>query len=174
MMKSLEGQTILITGAAVRIGRSLALCAAQQGANIIIHYGNSRMEAESTLSEVEQMGVKGMLIQADLNNLDQVKTIIPSALQFGPIDAVINSASVFESLEWFDTSIEDWNRHMNINLTAPFLISQGFAHTLSPNSSSFRAGAPAISEISCIRLKSSKQNPLRAFVLEKSHRCSAL
>lgn len=133
MVRSLEGQTILITGAAIRIGRSLAITAAQQGANIVIHYGKSRMDAEMTLSEVEKLGVKGLLIQADLNDSEQVRAIIPNALEFGPIDTVVNSASIFEPLQWSDTSLSDWNRHMNINLTAPFLISQGFAQTLSPD-----------------------------------------
>jgi 3-oxoacyl-[acyl-carrier protein] reductase/pteridine reductase len=82
MVRLLEGKTILITGAAIRIGRSLAISAAQQGANIIIHYGKSKIDAEKTLSDVEKFGVKAKLVHADLNETDQVSAIIPNSLVF--------------------------------------------------------------------------------------------
>jgi len=124
---SLDGKNILITGAAVRVGRSLALAVARLGANVILHYGRSQFEAAQTAAEVQRMGSQAMPLQADLNDPSQVATVIERAGAFGPLDALINNASIFESLDWQTARLEDWNRHLMINLTAPFLLSQAFA-----------------------------------------------
>ena len=124
---SLEGKNILITGAGVRVGRSLALAVARLGANVILHYSRSQLEATQTVAEIQRMGSQAKLLQADLNDPAQVATVIERAGAFGPLDALINNASIFESLDWQTTRLEDWNRHLMINLTAPFLLSQAFA-----------------------------------------------
>jgi pteridine reductase len=124
---SLQGKNILITGAGVRVGRSLALAATRAGANLIIHYGRSQAEAVQTAEEIRQMGGQVMLLQADLSDPTQVSPLIEQAQIFGPLDALINNASIFESLDWQTTRLEDWNRHLMVNLTAPFLLSQAFA-----------------------------------------------
>lgn len=129
---SLDGKNILITGAGVRLGRSLALAAAQAGGNIILHYGRSQAGAAQTAEEIFQNGGRAAIIQADLNDPDQVSTLIERAQEFGALDALINNASIFEDLDWQATSLEDWNRHLMINLTAPFLLSQAFSRQLQP------------------------------------------
>jgi pteridine reductase len=131
---TLDGKNLLITGAAVRIGRSLAFAAAHEGANIIIHYGKSKDEAETTVAELKNIGVQAHAVQADLNDYTQVSRLISEASVFGQLYAVINSASIFEPLTWENTTVSDWNRHMNINLMAPFFISQNFAKSLKPES----------------------------------------
>ena len=131
----LEGKTVLITGSAMRIGRSLALSAAKNGADIIIHYGKSRIEAEKTRDEIQSLGRKAYLLSADLNDFAQVEQLIPSAIQIAPLFAIVNSASIFESITWEKTTLSDWNRHLNINLTAPFFLSQAFAKTIEPSGS---------------------------------------
>lgn len=123
----LKGKNILITGAGVRIGRSLALAVARTGANVVIHYGKSQDGASQTAEEIQKMGSKVLLIQADLNDPNQVSKIIERAQEFGPLYALINNAAIFDNLDWQTTLLEDWNRHLMINLTAPFLLSQGFA-----------------------------------------------
>jgi pteridine reductase len=124
---SLEEKNILITGAGVRVGRSLALAVARAGANVIAHFGKSQAEAAQTVDEIRSMGKQVMLIQADLYDPSQVATLIERALAFGPLYALINNASIFENLDWRTTRLEDWDRHLRINLTAPFLLSQAFA-----------------------------------------------
>jgi pteridine reductase len=127
---SLSGKSILVTGAARRIGRSLALAVAHAGANVVIHYGTSEADAEKTRREVEALGAKAFLLQADLSDPDQVTGLVERACSHGPLFALVNNAAVFEPLDWDNTSIQDWNHHLMVNLTAPFLLSQAFARTL--------------------------------------------
>jgi NAD(P)-dependent dehydrogenase (short-subunit alcohol dehydrogenase family) len=128
----LEGKMVLITGAAKRVGRALALAVARAGGDVVIHYGGSAAEADSLAAEIQAMGRYARLIQADLNDPDQVSQIVPRALEGGPLFALVNNASIFEPLGWRDTSLESWNRHLMVNLTAPFLLSQALARSLTP------------------------------------------
>jgi NAD(P)-dependent dehydrogenase (short-subunit alcohol dehydrogenase family) len=129
---SLAGKLVLITGGAQRIGHSLALSVARAGGNIVIHYGQSQSAAEDTRSEIEALGRKAILIQADLADSAQVANLIPRVLEHGPLFALINNAAIFEDLTWENAGLEAWNRHLAINLTAPFLLSQAFAKSLRP------------------------------------------
>ncbi len=124
---SLSGKNILITGAAKRVGRSLALAVVQAGGNVIIHYGSSRSEAEELQTEIQSAGGGVSLVQGDLSQKEKISSIIDQAAAFGPLYALINNASVFEPVSWNETSLETWERHLAINLTAPFLLSQAFA-----------------------------------------------
>ena len=129
---SLDGKTVLITGAALRIGRSLALAVAQAGGNVVLHYGKSRKDAESVQAEIEATGRKALILQADLADSTQAAALIDQAWKESPLFALVNNASVFEAHGWADTSLELWNRSLAINLTAPFLLSQAFARSLEP------------------------------------------
>ncbi len=129
---SLDGKLVLVTGGAQRIGRSLALAAAQAGADVIIHYGGSKDAAESTGREIEALGRKAFLVQADLTDPLQAAGLIPRALEHGRLFALVNNAAIFEALTWDNTRLEAWDRHLAINLTAPFLLSQAFAQALRP------------------------------------------
>lgn len=131
--KPLDGKTIMITGAARRIGRSLALAVAHAGANVILHHGHSQKLAAKTRTEIKALGREAFIIAADLNDLNQASDLLYRANAYGPIFALVNSASVFDSLTMFETNLDDWQRHMNINLTAPFLLSQAFARELPEN-----------------------------------------
>ena len=129
---SLNGKTVLITGAARRIGRSLAVAVARAGADVIIHFGNSRGEAESAQAEIQALGRKAFLLQADLADPIQVAGLMARAHEFGPVSALVNNAAIFESLTWDNSSLEAWNRHLMVNLTVPFLLSQAFARFPEP------------------------------------------
>jgi pteridine reductase len=129
---SLNGKTILITGGALRIGRALALAVAQAGGDVVLHYGKSQKEAESLRAEIEAAGRNAFILQADLADPVQVAGLISRAREFAPLFALVNNASVFKSLGWEDTSLEDWNQTMMVNFTAPFLLSQAFARSLEP------------------------------------------
>ncbi|MGD0751563.1 MAG: SDR family oxidoreductase [Anaerolineales bacterium] len=129
---SLSGKTILITGAALRIGRSLALAVARAGGDVVLHYGKSQKEAESLKSEIEVAGRKAFILQADLADAAQVADLISRASEYTPLFGLVNNASVFEPIGWKDTSLDQWNQAMMVNLTAPFLLSQAFARSLGP------------------------------------------
>jgi NAD(P)-dependent dehydrogenase (short-subunit alcohol dehydrogenase family) len=129
---SLEGKTVLITGAAKRVGRALSLAVGRAGGDVVIHYGGSAQEAESLAAEIHGLGRVAHLVQADLNDPEQAAGIVPRALEHGPLYALVNNASIFEPLDWNNTTLESWNRHLMVNLTAPFLLSQAFARGLAP------------------------------------------
>ncbi len=129
---SLAGKNILITGAAKRIGRLLALAVSKAGGNVIIHYGNSKDEADQLKNEIEATGSQAFLIQGDLSKQADIQNIIEQAASYGPIFGLVNNAAIFEPLSWDETSPESWERHLKINLTAPFLLSQAFARILLP------------------------------------------
>ncbi len=109
----------------------MALSAADAGANLILHYGSSKVEAEKTLVDVRAKGVQAEIIQANLNDRDETQKLVENGQNFfGPIDALINNAAIFEPNEFMDTSIDEWQKHIQINMTAPFILSQGFAKNL--------------------------------------------
>ena len=129
-MNNLNGKTILITGAARRIGRLFALACARAGADIIIHHSHSEEEAQQVKDEIESIGRNAHILASDFGTPDSVSRLISQANDISPLYALVNSAAIFEPLSFNDTMLEDWNRHLNINLTAPFLLSQEFArHT---------------------------------------------
>ena len=127
---SLDGKSVLITGAARRVGRVLALAVAAAGGDLILHFSQSQPEAESARDQVIALGRRAVILQADLDDPQQAADLIPRALEHGPLFALINNASIFEPLTWEDTTLESWERHLRVNLTAPFLLSQAFARSL--------------------------------------------
>ena len=127
---TLAGKTILITGAARRIGQSLAIAMAKAGADVILHHGSSPEEARQTAVLIEQLGRRAWVLPADLSHLEAVEGLIEKANHLSPLFAIVNNAAIFESLPLPETSLATWQRAMDINLTAPFLLSRDFARQL--------------------------------------------
>ena len=123
----LQGKTILITGAARRLGRAFALACAHAGADIVIHHGHSDFDAGTLHREITRLGRLAWVHQADLSDSSQAQGLIPLVTESTPLHGLVNCAAIFEPLSLDSTSIEDWQRHLAINLTAPFLLSQAFA-----------------------------------------------
>lgn len=122
----LKGKTVLITGAAVRVGRAMALAVAQAGGNVVVHYGGSAKQAKTLKVEIESLGAKAHLLQADLSHARAATGLVQRAEKYGPLYALVNSAAIFEKLDLETTTSAAWQRHMDINLAAPFLLSQAF------------------------------------------------
>ncbi len=127
---SLQGKNVLITGAARRLGRAMSLALAGRGASVIIHHRRSENAAQDLLEEIETAGGTAWILQADLEDPIQAGTLVPRAIEYGPLYALVNNASIFETFDWNSTDLDAWNRHLNTNLTAPFLICQSFARSL--------------------------------------------
>ncbi|MEW6179490.1 MAG: SDR family NAD(P)-dependent oxidoreductase [Chloroflexota bacterium] len=127
---NLKGKSALVTGGAQRVGKIISLALAEAGVNVIVHYGSSASAAQQTLSEIQAKGVQGWVIQADLADLKNLANVVKEAWELSPFQILINNAAIFEPLYWNQVELPDWQRHLDINLTAPFVLSQEFARRL--------------------------------------------
>jgi pteridine reductase len=123
----IAGRVALITGAGVRVGRAIALGLAEQGADIIVHYNASAADAEDVAASIRSLGRRAVALPADLSDIEQVIALFPRATEaLGTVDILVNSASIFQRGTLDSTTVEDWDRHLDINLRAPFFLSQAF------------------------------------------------
>lgn len=124
-------KTALITGAAHRIGRAMALALAKDGWSVAVHYNRSHEAAFALVDELIAAGGQAVTVQADLAKEDEVLTLIPDAVEaLGPLGLLINNASLFERDTALTTTRTSWDAHMETNLRAPFVLMQGFAAQL--------------------------------------------
>lgn len=127
---TLAGKTILITGAARRIGRYLALTVASAGADVVLHHSNSPGEADQTAAEIEGLGRRVWVLQADFARPAEAEGLVARAAALSPLYAIVNNAAIFDPLNLAQTTLADWQRTLDINLTAPFLLSRDFGASL--------------------------------------------
>lgn len=126
--------TALITGAARRLGRDIALRLASEGWDIAAHYRSSEADAQSLRDAVVRLGRKCSLVQADLGDEAQVRTIVERGeAGTGPVSVLVNCASVFEDDRVETATRESWDMHLDTNLRAPFVLSQAMAKRLPPS-----------------------------------------
>jgi NAD(P)-dependent dehydrogenase (short-subunit alcohol dehydrogenase family) len=119
----------LVTGAAVRLGRAIALYLAGRGQDVAIHYAGSADAAEATAAEVRALGRRACVLQADLTDEAAMQALVPRAVAGlgGPLTTLVNNASIFEYDNLFSATRESWDRHLESNLRAPFVLTQAFA-----------------------------------------------
>ena len=126
-------RTVLITGAAKRLGKEMSIHLAGKGWNIAIHYNSSENHAQSLKSELQKNyhGQKFRTFQANLSQSIDVEKLIPSVTdKMGSIDLLINNASIFDPGYLKETDLNLFNTQMAVNLQAPFILSRDFArHT---------------------------------------------
>jgi NAD(P)-dependent dehydrogenase (short-subunit alcohol dehydrogenase family) len=121
----LVGRTALVTGAARRVGRAIALAIAGRGADVVIHYKSSASEARETVEAVERLGRRAFAIQADLAEPDQVEMLADCAIAaYGKIDVLVNSAAIFRRTPLEQLTVQDWEQFLRVNLTGPFLLAR--------------------------------------------------
>lgn len=135
MQINLQDKVALVTGAAQRVGRAIALELAQQGVHIMVHYNSSDpATVRETVQAIKSHGVDAVPIQANISKPEEINTIFQAIDEaFGRLDIVINSASVFQKRQLLDVSLDDWNLTMDVNLRAPFLITQQAAQVMANN-----------------------------------------
>ncbi|MTH76641.1 SDR family oxidoreductase [Paracoccus aestuariivivens] len=137
----------LVTGGARRLGREIVLELARLGHDVAIHYHASRDEAEATAAQARKFGVRAQIFAADLLDLDQIEALIPEVTaQMGPLSLLVNNASVFEPDDIHSASRDSWDRHINSNLRAPFILTQRFA-AQAPKADSLAAEPLARSQV---------------------------
>jgi NAD(P)-dependent dehydrogenase (short-subunit alcohol dehydrogenase family) len=121
----------LVTGAGRRIGRAIALGLAEAGWAVAVHYGGSRTEADSVVATIAGRGGRAAALAADLADEAQTGGLIASATAaLGPLGCLVNNASIFEHDEALSVTRESWDRHLAVNLRAPFVLAQEFARAL--------------------------------------------
>ena len=124
-MKPLQGQAAVVTGAAKRIGRALALSLAEAGANIAITWRQSEAEARQTVADIQALGVQAIASQVDVRNPEQVRSAIEAAAQrFGRLDILVNNAGRYETAALESLTIEQWDAMFDTNTRGPFLAAQ--------------------------------------------------
>ena len=124
----MKNKNLLITGAATRVGKAIALHFAERGWNIALHYFRSSAQAKKLKKIIEQNWVKVALVKADLKNSKQTEKIITLARKkLGTIDCLVNNAALFEKDDIANFTTKSWNDHLNINLLAPAILTKQFA-----------------------------------------------
>jgi len=127
-MFELTGKTVLVTGAAKRLGNAIAFGLAKQGMNVIVHYDKSESEARNLRDEIVELGVKSWLVSADFSNSDSCKELVEQANELsGRIDVLVNNASVFSAGDMNHVRFEDIEVKMLTNTWTPFLLSRYFS-----------------------------------------------
>jgi NAD(P)-dependent dehydrogenase (short-subunit alcohol dehydrogenase family) len=121
----LAGKTVLVTGAAKRIGRAIALALAESGANVAITYLGSQQEAEATVRSLAEYDVDALAVRCDLRDPESIEqTVISVIEEFGHLDVLVNNAGLFQSEALEKISVEQWDAMFATNTRAPFLMAK--------------------------------------------------
>ena len=126
--------TALVTGAAQRLGREIALHLARHGWAIGVHYKSSQAEADELVSEIQGLGGRAVALQADLAKMEDIDHLLPECLsRLAPPTCLVNNASIYEWDSLATLASEAWDAHLNLNLKAPIFLAQAFAKALPAN-----------------------------------------
>ncbi|HET6936946.1 MAG TPA: SDR family oxidoreductase [Candidatus Angelobacter sp.] len=124
-MGSLQGKVALVTGAAKRIGRAIALALAGEGADVAITYRESAEQAGQTVCELQALGIRAAAVHANLRKPESIREAVAQvAAEFGRIDILVNNAGRFETADMAEVSVEQWDAMFETNTRGPFLVAQ--------------------------------------------------
>ena len=124
-MENLHHRRALVTGAAKRIGRSLAFGLAAAGADVAITYNGSKAEAQETVEALQQLNVRAMAVACDVRNIDSVQAAVAAVVeQFGGLDILVNNAGTFETAVLQSITLAQWDKMFETNTRGPFLMAQ--------------------------------------------------
>jgi pteridine reductase len=125
---SLAGKTALVTGAAKRIGRAIATALARRGVHVVVHYNQSAPDALALCEEIQRSGVRAWPVQGDLMDAGQtVRIFQQAAAKAGPIDLLVNNASIFERDTLWEATAESIAKNVQIHAVAPLTLSRELA-----------------------------------------------
>jgi len=115
----------LVSGGAHRVGRSVTLALAREGAHVAFTYHALADEVQQTVAEIEVCGVGGLAVHCDQSDPAQVAAVFDSVrAQWGRLDILVNSAAIMQQKPFLDITPQDWDATIGVNLTGPFLFSQ--------------------------------------------------
>jgi NAD(P)-dependent dehydrogenase (short-subunit alcohol dehydrogenase family) len=123
--KPLVGKTVLITEAARRLGRASALCLAQAGADVAITFRNSAREARETVVDLSALGVRAFAFHCDVTRENEVQRMMKDAgRELGRIDILVNNAANYETVEFEELTVQQWDAIFASNTRGPFLVTR--------------------------------------------------
>ena len=123
--QSLRGKTALITGGAKRLGRASALALAQAGAEVAITFRNSFREAQQTVADLSRLGVRAFALRCDITDEASVRSMMKDAgRELGHIDILVNNAANYETAEFEELTVQQWDAMFASNTRGPFLVSR--------------------------------------------------
>jgi NAD(P)-dependent dehydrogenase (short-subunit alcohol dehydrogenase family) len=121
----LTNQSALVTGAAKRLGRVIALSLAEAGADITITYNTSEKEAAQTIADIQALGRKAYAIECNVRNEAEIKrTVAETLAQHGKLNILVNNAAIYQTVPLEEITIEQWDAIFETNTRAPFLFSR--------------------------------------------------
>ena len=121
----LAGKIVLVTGAAKRLGRAIALAAAEEGADVAITYRNSEREARGVIRELGRRNVAALAVRCDITDERNVREMVKEvAREWGGIDVLVNNAANYESVEFEKLTVKQWDAIFASNARGPFLVSR--------------------------------------------------
>jgi NAD(P)-dependent dehydrogenase (short-subunit alcohol dehydrogenase family) len=124
-LESLQHKTALVTGAAKRIGRSLALGLARAGADVAITYRGSAAEARTTVEDLLRLNVRAAAVPCDVRDPESVAAAVAAVVdQFGRLDILVNNAGTFETAALQSITVPQWDKMFETNTRGPFLMAQ--------------------------------------------------
>ncbi|AGY60484.1 glucose 1-dehydrogenase [Gloeobacter kilaueensis] len=127
----LEGKVALVTGGSQGIGQAIAIRLAQAGAAVVINYRSNPDGAKQTLSQVEAAGSRGLVVQADLASVEDIRRLVKeSVAHFGTVDILVNNAGVEKNADFWTVSEEDYDTVLDTNLKGVFFATQTFVQHL--------------------------------------------
>jgi NAD(P)-dependent dehydrogenase (short-subunit alcohol dehydrogenase family) len=133
--KPLAGQTALVTGAAKRIGRTIALALAEAGANVAITYRGSADKAAQTVDDLQGLGIRAGAFVCDVRDEASVQAAVDAVLaEFGALHLLVNNAGAFETKALEQITVAEWDEMFTINTRGPFLIAKAAHAALKANS----------------------------------------
>jgi pteridine reductase len=128
---NLNGKVALVTGAAKRLGRAIAIHLAREGADVIVHYQRSATEAQEVVREITKLNRRAISLSADLAKKSDIAKLFAAAKEeFGRLDILVNNASNFLHADFASITEEIWDAALDVNLKAPFFCSQAAAPLL--------------------------------------------
>jgi len=146
----LNGKVALVTGGSRGIGKAICLTYAREGARVAVNYTKGAREAEAVVAEIKATGGQAIPVMADVSQRSQVKKIVEEVLgAFGRIDVLVNNAGILIPTNLMETSDEEWDRVMDVNLKGPFICMQEVAKTMIEQGGGRIISTSSISGLGC-------------------------
>jgi NAD(P)-dependent dehydrogenase (short-subunit alcohol dehydrogenase family) len=131
MTMEMRGKVALVTGGAIRVGKAITLMLARAGADVVVNYFSSSKAADETVAEAQALGVRARAIRCDVSDAAQVQAMVDTILgEFGGVDILVNSASLFEKTPFPTNDFAAWHRVTGISIDGPFYVTNALAASM--------------------------------------------